>query len=45
MIPTRSCCDFDEELNSFLNDGYRLDMIMPADDPRIARLSRGDEFF
>ncbi|HEX6126715.1 MAG TPA: cupin domain-containing protein [Pyrinomonadaceae bacterium] len=40
MIPTRSCSDLDHELDSLLSDGYRLDMIMPADAPREAILSK-----
>ena len=43
VIPTRSCTDLDKELTSLLNDGYRLDMIMPADDPHTALLSRNEQ--
>ena len=40
---TRACIDLQSEIDALLADGYRLDMIMPADEPRVARLSRGDE--
>jgi len=43
MIPTRQCEDLDAEIDSLLNDGYRLDMIMPADAPRVALLSNGTD--
>jgi quercetin dioxygenase-like cupin family protein len=39
-VITRSVEDLDNEINSLLADGYRLDMIMPADEPRLAALSR-----
>ena len=43
VIQTRSCTDLDKELTSLLADGYRLDMIMPADAPRVALLSKKDQ--
>lgn len=43
MIATRQCEDLDAEIASLLTEGYRLDMIMPADAPRTALLSKGDE--
>jgi quercetin dioxygenase-like cupin family protein len=44
MTPSKRIApDIQSEIDEFLADGYRLDMIMPADDPRIARLSRGAE--
>jgi quercetin dioxygenase-like cupin family protein len=41
MESTRYPSNLDEELDSLLKDGYRLDMIMPADDPREAIVSKG----
>ena len=35
--------NLDEKIRELVDAGYRLDMIMPADDPREALLSRGDE--
>ena len=43
MTATRQCEDLDAEIASLLNDGYRLDMIMPADAPRVALLSKKDQ--
>jgi quercetin dioxygenase-like cupin family protein len=40
---TRLCTDLQSEIDAVIADGYRLDMIMPADAPRLARMSRGDE--
>ncbi|PYS98946.1 MAG: cupin [Acidobacteria bacterium] len=37
------CSDLAKEIDSFLGDGYRLDMIMPADDPREAIVSKVGE--
>ncbi len=42
-LKTRLCSNLTTEIDSLLNDGYRLDMIMPADDPRQAILSKDDE--
>ena len=44
MTATRQCEDFDKELDSLLKQGYRLDMIMPADEPREALLSKDGEY-
>lgn len=38
-----NCTDIAEEIDSRLAEGYRLEMIFPADSPRVAELSRGDE--
>ena len=35
--------EFDEVIASYLSHGYRLEMIFPADAPRVAELSRGAE--
>jgi quercetin dioxygenase-like cupin family protein len=43
MIETRQCTDLDKEIDSLLADGYRLDMITPADSPREVQLSKNDE--
>lgn len=43
MTQTRTCLDLDSEIASLLTEGYRLDMIMPADAPRLARLSRDED--
>lgn len=40
MAATRECDDLDKEIKSLLNDGYRLDMITPADSPREVQLSK-----
>lgn len=40
---TRECIDLQAEIDALLADGYCLEMIMPADAPRLARLSRGNE--
>lgn len=37
------CTDIAEEIDSRLAEGYRLEMIFPADSPRVAEMSRGDE--
>lgn len=42
-MPTRSCFDLNSEIDSLIAEGYRLNMIMPADAPRTALLSKGDE--
>ncbi len=39
----RTCIDLQAEIDVLLADGYRLDMIMPADEPRVALVSKGDE--
>jgi quercetin dioxygenase-like cupin family protein len=38
----RKCENLEADIDSFLADGYRLDMIMPADSPRVALLSKRD---
>jgi hypothetical protein len=43
MAITRQCDDLDREIQSLLKDGYRLDMILPADAPRVVQLSKNDE--
>ena len=43
MPATRECDDIDAEIDSLRTKGYRLDMIMPADAPRVALLSKGDD--
>src|SRR5436190_18809334 len=43
MAETRHCPDLDREIDSLLADGYRLDMITPADSPREVQLSKNDE--
>ena len=43
QLKTLHCSDLTIELDSLLSDGYRLDMIMPADAPSTALLSRGEE--
>lgn len=35
--------DLEKEIESYMNDGYRLDMIMPADSPTTARISKNGE--
>jgi quercetin dioxygenase-like cupin family protein len=40
---TRACIDLQSEIDALIADGYRLDMIMPADDPREAIVSRNGE--
>jgi quercetin dioxygenase-like cupin family protein len=40
---TRICEDLDREIDTLLGQGYRLDMIMPADSPVLAYVSKGDE--
>ena len=40
---TRQCHDLDREIESLIKDGYRLDMIMPADSPREVQLSKNEE--
>jgi quercetin dioxygenase-like cupin family protein len=42
MSPTFECEDLDQAIDRYKADGYRLDMIFPADDPREARMSRAD---
>ena len=41
--PDITCSDSDEKIRELVDAGYRLDMIMPADEPRAALLSRDDE--
>ena len=43
QLNTLHCSDLTTEIDSLLNDGYRLDMIMPADDPREAVVSKNGE--
>ncbi|HEY2866026.1 MAG TPA: hypothetical protein VGJ02_02945 [Pyrinomonadaceae bacterium] len=43
MVKTRQCVDLDKEIESLLKDGYRLDMIMPADAPHVVQLSKNDD--
>jgi len=43
QLKTLHCSDLTIELDSLLSDGYRLDMIMPADDPREAVVSKNGE--
>jgi quercetin dioxygenase-like cupin family protein len=43
MIETRQCDDLDAEIESFIKDGYRLDMITPADSPVVAQLSKNEK--
>jgi mannose-6-phosphate isomerase-like protein (cupin superfamily) len=43
VVNTRTVADLEKEIDSLIADGYRLDMIMPADAPRKALLSRGTE--
>jgi quercetin dioxygenase-like cupin family protein len=43
MTETRYCCDLDKEIDFLVADGYRLDMITPADSPREVQLSKNDE--
>lgn len=43
MAVTRECDDLDKEIDSLLNDGYRLDMIKPADAPREVQLSKNGD--
>jgi len=43
MAVTRECDDLDKEIESLVQDGYRLDMIMPADAPREVQLSKNGE--
>ena len=43
MSSNRTVPDIQEEIDSLIAEGYRLDMIVPADAPRIAHLSRGNQ--
>ena len=43
MPDIRPCSDLDKEIDSLLADGYRLDMITPADSPREVQLSKNEE--
>ena len=43
MFRTQECDDLDTEIEPLLKDGYRLDMIMPADAPRVVQLSKKDQ--
>lgn len=42
-LRTVVCDDLDAKIGSMAADGFRLDMIVPADAPKAARMSRGDE--
>src|SRR6185503_1504966 len=37
---TRACIDLQSEIDALIAEGYRLDMIMPADHPREAIMSK-----
>lgn len=37
-----TCTDLDAEVGRLQHEGYRLNMIMPADEPRVAYLSNGE---
>jgi quercetin dioxygenase-like cupin family protein len=37
------CADFDRAIDDLKGEGFRLDVIYPADEPHSAQLSRGDE--
>jgi quercetin dioxygenase-like cupin family protein len=43
MTVTRHCLDLDREIELLTKQGYRLDMITPADSPREIQLSKNDE--
>lgn len=43
MPPTRPVSDLNQEIDALKAEGYRLDMIKPADDPEEALLSRNAE--
>jgi mannose-6-phosphate isomerase-like protein (cupin superfamily) len=43
MADSRECDDLEKEIESLLQDGYRLDMIKPADAPREVQLSKNGE--
>jgi quercetin dioxygenase-like cupin family protein len=43
MTEMHHCSDLDAEIDSLIDQGYRLDMITPADSPREAQLSKGDD--
>lgn len=43
MAMTRQCDDLDREIESLQKDGFRLDMIKPADAPREVQLSKNGE--
>jgi hypothetical protein len=43
MIKTQLCADLDKEIELLTNDGYRLDMITPADSPREVQLSKNEK--
>jgi len=42
-LKTLHCSNLTKEIDSLTKDGYRLDMIMPADSPREALLSKNGE--
>jgi len=42
-LKTLHCSNLTKEIDALLDDGYRLDMIMPADDPRETILSKDGE--
>jgi quercetin dioxygenase-like cupin family protein len=43
MIETRQCVDLDKEIESLTNEGYRLDVLTPADAPREVQLSKNED--
>jgi quercetin dioxygenase-like cupin family protein len=43
MPPTLVVSDLDKEIESYIQKGYRLDMIIPADSPRVARISKNGQ--
>jgi len=43
MTETRHCSDLDNEIESLLADGYRLDILTPADAPREVQLSKNEK--
>jgi quercetin dioxygenase-like cupin family protein len=43
MAETRQCDDLDKEIQLLIKDGYRVDMITPADGPREVQLSGNGE--
>jgi mannose-6-phosphate isomerase-like protein (cupin superfamily) len=43
MAENRQCIDLDKEIESLIKEGYRLDMITPADSPRKVQLSKNGD--
>lgn len=43
MAEIRQCFDLDNEVKSLIKEGYRLDMITPADSPREVQLSKNEK--